>query len=185
MNKKTTTIIGIVIMVFLFVGLNAYRNYVSSDETAVENTIEAFFTAFYEVSPDTFEQIIPTTTAVDGENQVSMNYENYAKSTYEGLYTQDFYKTFLVGDRYIIMAPQIASDNDLTISFKSIKLTAIESSDRDKYYDFAVEILVKDNVARTEEILINKGQVRVKQDYFKYKIHVIKFFEDKLVRYLK
>ena len=85
----------------------------------------------------------------------------------------------------MIMAPQIASDNDLTISFKSIKLTAIESSDRDKYYDFTVEILVKDNEAGTEEILFNKGQVRVKQDYFKFKIHVIKLFEDKLVRYLK
>lgn len=185
MNKKRTYIIGITIMVVLLIGISAFRRYVSTDVTAVENTIEAFFKAFYEVSPDTLEQIIPNTTDIDGENQVSVNYENYAKSTYEGLYTQDFYKTFLVGDRYMIMAPQIASDNDLTISFKSIKLTAIESSDRDKYYDFTVEILVKDNEAGTEEILFNKGQVRVKQDYFKYKIHVIKLFEDKLVRYLK
>ncbi len=185
MNKKRTYIIGITIMVVLLIGLSTIRLYVSTDEAAVENTIETFFTAFYKVSPDTLEQIIPNTTDVDGENQGSINYENYVKSTYNGLYTQQFYKTFLVGDRYVIMAPQIASDNDLTISFKSIKLSAIESSDRNKYYYFTVEIVVKDNVAGTEEILINKGQVRVKQDYFKYKIHVIKFFEDKLVKYLK
>lgn len=185
MNKKRTYIIGIAIMVVLLIGISAYRLYISTDETAVENTIETFFTAFYEVSPDTLEQIIPNTSGVDGENQGSINYDNYAKSTYEGLYTQHFYKTFLVGDRYMVMAPQIASDNNLTISFKSVKLTVIESNDRDKYYNFTVELIVKDNTAGTEELLINKGQVRVKQDYFKYKIHVIKIFEDKLVRYLK
>lgn len=63
-------------------------------------------------------------------------------------------------------------------------MKSIESNDNDKYYDFTVEIVVKDNVTGTEEILVNKGQVSVKQDFFKYKLHAIKFFEDKLVRYL-
>ena len=176
MRNKRTYIIGTMVIIVLLVGLFSFRTYKSTDEQEVENTITEFFSAFYTVTPDTIDVMMP--------NQGVFNYESFAKSTYDGLYTQTFYKTFLVGDRYMIMAPQIASDNELTISFKGIKLTAIESNDKDKYYDFTVEIVVKDNVSGTEEILVNKGQVRVKQDFFKYKLHAIKFFEDKLVRYL-
>ncbi len=81
------------------------------------------------------------------------------------------------------MAPQLARDNNLTISFKKLILNAVESSgDTDKYYTFEVEIMLKNNVSGTEEILINKGQLSVKQDFFKYKILAIKIFGDKLVR---
>lgn len=184
MRNKRTYIIGSMVIIVLLVGIFSFRTYKSTDEQEVEITITEFFSAFYTVNPETFDLMMPNSTGVNGENKGVIEYENFAKSTYEGLYTQTFYKTFLVGDRYMIMAPQIASDNELTISFKGIKLTAIESNDKDKYYDFTVEIVVKDNVSGTEEILVNKGQVRVKQDFFKYKLHAIKFFEDKLVRYL-
>ena len=175
MRNKRTYIIGSMVIIVLLVGLFSFRTYKSTDEQEVENTITEFFSAFYTVTPDTFDLMMP---------QGVIDYENYAKSTYEGLYTQNFYKTFLVGDRYMIMAPQIASDNNHTFSFKGINMKSIESNDNDKYYDFTVEIVVKDNVTGTEEILVNKGQVSVKQDFFKYKLHAIKFFEDKLVRYL-
>lgn len=176
MRNKRTYIIGTMVIIVLLVGLFSFRTYKSTNEQEVENTSTEFFSAFYTVTPDTIDVMMP--------NQGVFNYESFAKSTYESLYTQTFYKTFLVGDRYMIMAPQIASDNELSISFKSIKLTSIESNDKNKYYDFIVEIVVKDNASGTEEILVNKGQVSVKQDFFKYKLHAIKFFEDKLVRYL-
>jgi hypothetical protein len=183
MSKKMMYIVGI--MLVLLIGLFSFRLYASTNEQEIENTITEFFNAFYTVTPDTLDLIIPSSAGVDGVNQGVVDYENYAKSTFNGLYTEKFYESFLVGDRYMIMAPQIAKDNEITISFKSIELTPIESSDNDKYYDFTVEFVVKDNVSGTEEILINKGQVRVKQEYFKYKIHAIKFFDDKLVKYLK
>ncbi len=184
MRNKRTYIIGSMVIIILLVGLFSFRTYKSTDEQEVENTITEFFSAFYTVTPDTIDLMISSSTGVNGENQGVVDYGSFAKSTYDGLYTKNFYKTFLVGDRYMIMAPQIASDNNLTISFKGINLTSIESNDNDKYYDFTVEIVVKDNVTGTEEILVNKGQVSVKQDFFKYKLHAIKFFEDKLVRYL-
>jgi hypothetical protein len=184
MHNKRTYIFGSMVIIVLLVGLFSFRTYKSTDEQEVENTITEFFSAFYTVTPDTIDVMMPNSTGANGENQGIVDYENYAKSTYEGLYTQTFYKTFLVGDRYMVMAPQIASNNNLTISFKDIKLTSIESNDKDKYYDFTVEIVVKDNVTGAEEILVNKGQVSVKQDFIKYKLHAIKFFEDKLVRYL-
>lgn len=184
MRNKKTYIIGSMVIIVLLVGLFSFRTYKSTDEQEVENTITEFFSAFYTVTPDTIDLMMPNSTGVNGENQGVVDYESFAKSTYEGLYTQSFYKTFLVGDRYMIMAPQIASDNNLTISFKGINLTSIESNDKDKYYDFTVEFVVKDNITGAEEILVNKGQVSVKQDFFKYKLHAIKFFEDKLVRYL-
>ena len=172
------------VIIILIVSLFSFRLYASTNEQEIEKTITEFFNAFYTVTPDTIDLIIPNMEGVIVENKSVTNYENYAKSTYKGLYTQNFYKTFLVGDRYMIMAPQIASDNELSISYKSIKLSSIESNDKDKYYDFIVEIVVEDNVSGTEEILVNKGQLSVKQDFFKYKLHAIKFFEDKLVRYL-
>ncbi len=181
MNNKRTYIVGILVIFVLIVGLFSYRLYASTDDQAIERAITEFFKAFYNVAPDTIDLIISESN-VNGEAQSVMNFEKYAESTYKGLYTSEFYKTFLLGDRYMILAPQLARDNNLTISFKKLILNVVESSDdADKYYTFEVEIMVKDNVSGTEEILINKGQISVKQDFFKYKILAIKFFDDKLV----
>jgi len=181
MNNKRTYIIGSMVFIVLLVGLFSFRIYKSTDDQEIENTITEFFKAFYTVTPDTIDLIISESN-VNGEAQSVMNFEKYAESTYKGLYTSEFYKTFLVGDRYMILAPQLARDNNLTISFKKLILNAVESSDdADKYYTFEVEIMLKNNVSGTEEILINEGQVSVKQDFFKYKILAIKFFDDKLV----
>jgi hypothetical protein len=175
---------GVIIIVLVF-SFFSFQFYTSSSDKKTENTITEFFQTFYKVSPDTILLLIPNNNGINGESQNIVNYDKYVESTYKGLITKDFYEKFLVGDRYLMMVPQIASDNNFTISLSNLELTEIESSDKDKYYDFTVKIMLKDNVSGTEDILVNKGQVRVKQDYFKYKIHAIKFFDDKLVKYLK
>ncbi|GAB6107174.1 hypothetical protein [Fusibacter bizertensis] len=161
-------------------------------EKIIENTINTYFEAIYNVSPKTYKEITEENNLLNfnSDSELSRlevlneNIEKYVKARLSGLYTEAFYEKYLLGQSEILTPAMAAFNGNLNIKYKMLKLKDANYAGDDKIYNFQIQLLVTERDSGNEIILINKGQISLKKLFLFYKIDKIHYDCDELLHYL-
>ena len=181
MKNRRNVITVVAFTVLLIAVIITYSYQTASKEETIKADVTKFFTQMYEVTPETYGVILPPGESI--EKQMA-TYKSYIEKEFDGLYTDLLYADFFIGDRYLMFAPQLASEKNLSMHFSNVSLTETSSDRQYKYYDFDVAFVLKDLNENTETVLVNKGQIKLKREFIRFKIDAVRYDRDVLVDYL-
>lgn len=158
----------------------------------IENTINTYFASIYNVTPNTYMEIIKGKNTLDlqkeseyeGVDALDQNIEKYVKARISGLYTESFYEKYIIGNSEILTPSLAAYKSKLNIRLKVLKLKDANYDCEDKIYNFQIQLLVTEKDTGKEVLLENRGQISLKKIFLFYKIDKIKYDCNELLRYL-
>lgn len=158
----------------------------------IENTINTYFASIYNVTPNTYMEIIKGKNALDFQierenedvNALDKNIEKYVKARMSGLYTEYFYEKYLIGNSEILTPSLAAYNSKLNIKLKNVTLKDANYDCKDKVYNFQIVLLVTEKDSGKVVVLENRGQIALKKIFLFYKIDKIKYDCNELIRYL-
>ncbi len=158
----------------------------------IENTINTYFASIYNVTPNTYMEIIKGKNTLDlqkeseyeGVDALDQNIEKYVKARISGLYTESFYEKYIIGNSEILTPSLAAYKSKLNIRLIVLKLKDANYDCEDKVYNFQIQLLVTEKDTGKEVLLENKGQISLKKIFLFYKIDKIKYDCNELLRYL-